>query len=846
VANVNDTARLGLAVLNSYGLSVEHLERVFDVLFATVRGGVTTIPELAGSLARVLPTARAAGVPFEELAAALATLTRAFGGQTAEAVTALNSAIVQLAAPTDEARRHMAELGIEWNGLIGTIRQIGERNLGLAAVRQIIPDIEGAKAVMTLAGNYEQLAQRLRETDQAAGAMQTAFEFVAEDDAAAVERLGAAWAELLRALGETLAVFTPVLDALAGLLRGFNELHPLVRGAAVFLAAFALAWRPLKVVVDLVVTSLRAFPGAFAGFRAGGLASLASVKSAFALFYAAVAGWSIGSYLRQEFAAAERAGVALVAGLLKGWARIEYAWARIQAIFRGGAARARAELEAQLRDVDDWATERFIEIARRGRHAAEAGRLPAPAVAPGTGESEAAGQRRDAELERRRRDAELQRERDAAQRLADAQRDLVATLADQADRLSAETIAREIERNREAWDARTISAEQYYARLTELQRQQVELELQALARRRQGAAVDEAGARARGDEPAALAAQGVIARIDTDIELARRRLAELQREAGVGLAAAQTARLRDQAQALASQIDAQFAALARREEQLRNQVELGLPQRAAEAQVNAARRETLGITAALVAQLEELVALQPELFGPDMLERIERFRTGLGQIGVVADSVAVRINDALGQSLERLFADIAQGTATLGDALRGFLRSIVAAINQQLSRELAQGIMRAFDASGGAQGGAGGLGGWISGLLRSWFDGGDGFARGGYTGPGHRLQPAGVVHAGEYVFPADAVRRLGVQSLAALHRFASGAFVPLGPRLSYADGGAVQLPAAAAGAAPQSIRIVNTVDPELARDYLESAAGERVIVNAITRNAGAVRMMLQG
>lgn len=40
-----------------------------------------------------------------------------------------------------------------------------------------------------------------------------------------------------------------------------------------------------------------------------------------------------------------------------------------------------------------------------------------------------------------------------------------------------------------------------------------------------------------------------------------------------------------------------------------------------------------------------------------------------------------------------------------------------------------------------------------------------GFSQGGYTGPGGRMQPAGIVHRGEYVIPAPAVNRIGVRKL---------------------------------------------------------------------------------
>lgn len=56
-----------------------------------------------------------------------------------------------------------------------------------------------------------------------------------------------------------------------------------------------------------------------------------------------------------------------------------------------------------------------------------------------------------------------------------------------------------------------------------------------------------------------------------------------------------------------------------------------------------------------------------------------------------------------------------------------------------------------------------------------------GFDAGGYTGRGGRLEPAGVVHKGEYVFDQASVGRAGVGFFAGLHRSLRG----------YADGGLV-------------------------------------------------------
>ena len=98
-------------------------------------------------------------------------------------------------------------------------------------------------------------------------------------------------------------------------------------------------------------------------------------------------------------------------------------------------------------------------------------------------------------------------------------------------------------------------------------------------------------------------------------------------------------------------------------------------------------------------------------------------------------------------------------------------------------------------ASSLASGGGGGGGGWLSFLASTPFagsaqlaaTGGIGlFDKGGYTGPGGKHTPAGIVHKGEYVFDAASVSRLGVSTLEKLRGYANGGLVgaPVAPRLN--------------------------------------------------------------
>lgn len=81
-----------------------------------------------------------------------------------------------------------------------------------------------------------------------------------------------------------------------------------------------------------------------------------------------------------------------------------------------------------------------------------------------------------------------------------------------------------------------------------------------------------------------------------------------------------------------------------------------------------------------------------------------------------------------------------------------------------------------------------------------------GYAEGGYTGPGAKYQPAGIVHAGEYVLTQDEVNRLGIDAIEefANRGYATGGFVtaadvprpystaPKGPPISTAGDATMQ------------------------------------------------------
>lgn len=131
----------------------------------------------------------------------------------------------------------------------------------------------------------------------------------------------------------------------------------------------------------------------------------------------------------------------------------------------------------------------------------------------------------------------------------------------------------------------------------------------------------------------------------------------------------------------------------------------------------------------------------------------------------------------MAQSAVDALSGIITGSESAADALKSLADTLLkAALNAVL---LGQGPLAGI--FGTAPDKSGGMGGLIGGLVSAFTK----FDSGGYTGPGGKYQPAGIVHRGEYVFDQDSVRKAGgPAALEAMRRNLRG----------YASGGLVGAP----------------------------------------------------
>ena len=297
-------------------------------------------------------------------------------------------------------------------------------------------------------------------------------------------------------------------------------------------------------------------------------------------------------------------------------------------------------------------------------------------------------------------------------------------------------------------------------------------------------------------------------------------------------------------------VEADMAELAKLERQYQNVTDrMSIRERELQVQKDAGmiteaqmRREVLALHQQTATEVDGMIpkmqALATATGSEEAINRVARLKVEVAGLKTVANDVATRINGDVENAFTTMFEQIGSGAKSASDAFGDFARSVLSAINRIAAQKIAEGLFGSM-----TKGGSGGLGGLISGLFQS-----AGFASGGYvTGPGTGTSDSipARLSAGEYVLRADAVRRVGIEFLHALN---GGLFMPRwsGQRLAFADGGLVPAVSPAPAAAPsQSVRIVNVIDPGMAADYLNSAAGEKTILNVLSRNGSAVRELLR-
>lgn len=235
MASLSDSTATLNTIMNNYRNDSLDVNNVSDLLFATIKKGVTSFPELASSIGDVLPSTSAANVSFQQTAATMATLTATMGkGSTAKAGTSMRAMFEELNNSGSKTYKMFQQLngGVDFKTFMkngGTVSQA----LGMIekkaqstgkTVADMFTSVESKKAVNILTSNKKVFEENLEEFKNVAGATDEAYAIMNRGWGATMDRLKAGMTDAMIGFGDAIAPLVGLLGQ--GLTEAINLVTP--------------------------------------------------------------------------------------------------------------------------------------------------------------------------------------------------------------------------------------------------------------------------------------------------------------------------------------------------------------------------------------------------------------------------------------------------------------------------------------------------------------------------------------------------------------------------------------------------------------------------------------------
>ncbi len=279
-AGLGETATIAdivTSAMNAYGSEVMTAQKATDIMVAAVREGKAEASALASVLGGVLPVASEMGVTFDQVAAAVAAMTRT-GTGAAEASTQLRAILVGLLKPAQQAEEALFAMGtssaelreqLGEEGLLPTLQRIREltNQYGEEVMARVFPNIRALAGVLDLMGaNADENAKIFDALADATGTLDHAFETAAGTARfkwdQALSQLQATSITFGEAVSEgavpVMQEFTEMIGRLAEWFRGLDREQ---QQAIIRTMAYAAAIGPALVVTGTLIKSVGAIAG---------------------------------------------------------------------------------------------------------------------------------------------------------------------------------------------------------------------------------------------------------------------------------------------------------------------------------------------------------------------------------------------------------------------------------------------------------------------------------------------------------------------------------------------------------------------------------------------------------
>lgn len=234
-ANLIDVVDGTTNIIGAYGDVAGETTEILNAFFAAQVKGKTDVGLLAKNIGKVASSAKAAGIPINELFTTFAGATKFMGG-TEEAATGLGQAINALISPSEQSKKAFAELGIETgvtaiknNGLLETLLQVADAYADdNDIITELIPNIRAFRTIAGLsAETIEELkknVEELNDVERSAALVQGALNEQMETVERSIKRRKESWSRLMITIGGGESIFKRIGNSIREhLIKRFNN-----------------------------------------------------------------------------------------------------------------------------------------------------------------------------------------------------------------------------------------------------------------------------------------------------------------------------------------------------------------------------------------------------------------------------------------------------------------------------------------------------------------------------------------------------------------------------------------------------------------------------------------------
>jgi TP901 family phage tail tape measure protein len=253
------------SALNAYGHESMTAGKATAIMVAAVREGKMEASSLSAVMGRLLPVSSAMGVGFDQVAAALASMS-AKGSDAAQGATALRAIMTSLLKPTTEAEEVLASYGTSAEQLRAEIREKGllETLTGLqakfgdnaTAMTTVFGNVRALTGVLSMMGGESnrtrQIFDALAKTTE--GDLNTAFDVTSQTASFKMTQALEAVKDALMDVGEIIMPFVvKFATGMKSIAEWVKELPAPVKAFATGLGAIAAAVGPVLIALGSLI-----------------------------------------------------------------------------------------------------------------------------------------------------------------------------------------------------------------------------------------------------------------------------------------------------------------------------------------------------------------------------------------------------------------------------------------------------------------------------------------------------------------------------------------------------------------------------------------------------------------